>query len=211
MASTARRGPSSGRRRRAAAGDDRPGRAPAAGADPGGLDRCGLLLLWQLAALLAGDPRLLPTPAAVLHAIVAYTASGELPYHLGVTLLRVAASFVIAMAIGTAIGIAMGRAPLFDRIAQPWLVFFLNLPALVTIVLAYIWIGLVESAADLRGRAQQDPERRGHRARGRPRARPRPARDGRGVPGRPAADPAARRAAAALPLPRRRRPLRASP
>jgi NitT/TauT family transport system permease protein len=106
----------------------------------------GLVLLWYLGALLADDPRRLPTPGAVLHAIVLYTASGELPYHLSVTLLRVAASFVIAMAIGTAIGIAMGRAPLFDRIAHPWLVFFLNIPALVTIVLAYIWIGLVESA-----------------------------------------------------------------
>jgi NitT/TauT family transport system permease protein len=40
----------------------------------------------------------------------------------------------------------MGRAPLFDRIAHPWLVLLLNIPALVTIVLAYIWIGLVESA-----------------------------------------------------------------
>jgi NitT/TauT family transport system permease protein len=105
-----------------------------------------LVLLWHLGALIADDPRRLPTPGAVLHAIIEYTASGELPYHLGVTLLRVAASFVIAMAIGTAIGITMGRAPLFDRIAHPWLVFFLNIPALVTIVLAYIWIGLVESA-----------------------------------------------------------------
>jgi NitT/TauT family transport system permease protein len=106
----------------------------------------GLVLLWQLGALIADDPRRLPMPGAVLHAIIAYTASGELPYHMGVTMLRVAASFVIAMAIGTAIGIAMGRLPLFDRIAHPWLVFLLNIPALVTIVLAYIWIGLVESA-----------------------------------------------------------------
>jgi NitT/TauT family transport system permease protein len=105
-----------------------------------------LILLWQLGALIADDPRRLPTPGAVLHAIIAYTASGELPYHLSVTLLRVAASFVIAMAIGSAVGLAMGRLPLFDRIAHPWLVFLLNIPALVTIVLAYIWIGLVESA-----------------------------------------------------------------
>jgi NitT/TauT family transport system permease protein len=106
----------------------------------------GLILLWQLAALIADDPRRLPAPGAVLHAMIAYTATGELPYHLSITLLRVAASFVIAMAIGTAIGVAMGRAPLFDRFAHPWLVLLLNIPALVTIVLAYIWIGLVESA-----------------------------------------------------------------
>ena len=96
--------------------------------------------------LLADNPRRLPAPAAVLARWSSSRASGELLYHLGITLLRVAASFVIAMAIGTAIGIAMGRSPLFDRFAHPWLVFFLNVPALVTIVLAYIWIGLVEAA-----------------------------------------------------------------
>jgi NitT/TauT family transport system permease protein len=106
----------------------------------------GLLVVWQLAAWLADSPRRLPSPAAVLVAMAQLTASGELLYHLAVTLWRVAASFVIAMLIGTALGVAMGRAPLFDRLAHPWLVFFLNIPALVTIVLAYIWIGLVETA-----------------------------------------------------------------
>ena len=104
-----------------------------------------LLLFWQLATWLGDNPRRLPSPAAVLATMAALTASGELLYHLGVTLLRVAASFVIAMALGTVIGVAMGRAPLFDRVAHPWLVFFLNVPALVTIVLAYIWIVLVEA------------------------------------------------------------------
>ena len=73
--------------------------------------------------------------------------TGELPYHLGMTLLRVAASFVIAMTLGTAIGYLMGRSRLADDLLSAWLVFFLNLPALVVIILAYIWIGLDESAA----------------------------------------------------------------
>jgi NitT/TauT family transport system permease protein len=51
------------------------------------------------------------------------------------------------MSIGTALGILLGRSRLADSLGQPWLVFFLNLPALVTIVLAYIWIGLTEAAA----------------------------------------------------------------
>jgi NitT/TauT family transport system permease protein len=105
-----------------------------------------LLLLWQVAALLADNPSRLPAPAAVLVRVIEYTLTGELPYNLAITLLRVAASFVLAMAIGTAVGIAMGRIPMLDRVAHPWLVFLLNLPALVTIVLCYIWIGLVETA-----------------------------------------------------------------
>ena len=34
-----------------------------------------------------------------------------------------------------------------DRLADPWLVALLNLPALVIIVLAYVWAGLTETAA----------------------------------------------------------------
>ena len=110
------------------------------------LSIAALILAWEFAALYADAPRRLPSPAAVLAAIGQLAASGELFYQLGVTLARVAASFVLAMAIGTALGIAMGRSPGLDRFGHPWLVFFLNIPALVTIVLAYIWIGLTETA-----------------------------------------------------------------
>lgn len=105
-----------------------------------------LVLIWYLAAHIADDPRRLPTPMMVLVQIINETAKGHLPYHLSITLLRVAASFVVAMALGTAIGFAMGRLFWLDQIGHAWLVFFLNMPALVIIVLCYIWIGLVETA-----------------------------------------------------------------
>jgi NitT/TauT family transport system permease protein len=108
-----------------------------------------LLAIWQLAASQAANPRLMPAPLTVLAVLVDEVVAGELLYHLGVTLLRVAASFALAMSIGIAIGFAMGRSQLIDRLGNPWLLFFLNLPALVTIILAYIWIGLVEAAAIL--------------------------------------------------------------
>lgn len=41
----------------------------------------------------------------------------------------------------------MGRSKAVDRFCDPWLIVLLNLPALVVIVLAYIWIGLNEVAA----------------------------------------------------------------
>lgn len=105
-----------------------------------------LLAAWQAAAFLA-DPRLLPSPATVAAFVLRETASGELPFQLGITLLRVLAAFVVAMAIGSAIGIWLGRSPAADRLFDPWLILLLNLPALVVIVLAYIWLGLNEAAA----------------------------------------------------------------
>ena len=105
-----------------------------------------LLGLWSLAAL-AADTRLLPGPSRVWEAFLAAVESGALVYHVAVTLARVGASFLVAMAIGGAIGLALGRSPLANRLFDPWLVLFLNLPALVVIILCYVWFGLTETAA----------------------------------------------------------------
>lgn len=105
-----------------------------------------LLGLWQLGALLA-DPRKLPAPLTVLDVLMARIADGSLPYHVGVTLGRVAVAFAIAMLVGVAIGVTLGRRPKLDRFFDSWLVLFLNIPALVTIVLCYVWFGLIEAAA----------------------------------------------------------------
>ena len=104
--------------------------------------------LWWLGSLGLGS-RMLPDPLTVLAFIVSETASGELPYHLSVTLARVAAAFIISMAVGAATGLLMGRSRVADNFLQPWLVLLLNVPALIVIVLAYIWIGLTEVAAIL--------------------------------------------------------------
>mgnify|MGYP000253280434 CR=1 FL=1 len=70
----------------------------------------GLVVLWQVVAWIA-DSDVLPTPWAVCLSLFTHTLSGDLPYHLSITLARVAVSFVLAMAIGTAIGIAAGFNP----------------------------------------------------------------------------------------------------
>lgn len=105
-----------------------------------------LLLAWQAAAWFAGS-RLLPAPSSVASGIGEALLHGDMAHHLGATLARVAAAFAIAMTLGTSLGYAMGRSVRFDRVADPWLVLLLNLPALVVIVLAYVWFGLTEAAA----------------------------------------------------------------
>lgn len=93
------------------------------------------------------NARSLPTPAAVLQAFLVEWRSGELITHLSATLARVAAAFVIAMTIGSCIGILLGSRKWLNSIFDPWLVLLLNIPALVIIVLSYIWFGLNEVAA----------------------------------------------------------------
>jgi NitT/TauT family transport system permease protein len=101
---------------------------------------------WQIAAA-AVDSRLLPSASAVLVALIQECVHGPLLFHLGITLARVATAFIIAMVVGTAIGIVMGRSRTIDALFDSWLVLLLNLPALVIIVLAYVWFGLTEAAA----------------------------------------------------------------
>lgn len=107
----------------------------------------GLLLLWVVAATLTADPQILPQPWALVEPLGREIAAGTLLYHLGATLLRVLWAFALAMGIGVALGLAMGRSERINRWLDPWLVIFLNLPALVLIVLCYLWIGLNETAA----------------------------------------------------------------
>ena len=105
-----------------------------------------LLAVWHLASLSAGE-QMLPAPATVAGAVLAEARSGALFLHLAATLARVLVAFTLAMVLGTAIGLLMGRVRLADRLGDPWLVVLLNLPALVIIVLAYVWGGLTETAA----------------------------------------------------------------
>ena len=51
------------------------------------------------------------------------------------------------MFIGSAIGIVMGRKKTLDDYFDGWLILGLNVPALVTIILCFIWFGLNEVAA----------------------------------------------------------------
>lgn len=113
-----------------------------------GVSFIALLCVWQLASLTT-QADTLPAPHQVLTTLWAASVSGELPYHLAVTLLRVAASFVIAMAVGSVLGLLMGRLPRFDAATDGLLIIGLNTPALIVIILCYVWLGLTEAAAIL--------------------------------------------------------------
>lgn len=107
----------------------------------------GLGLLWTFGAWVAQDADILPTPIAVWQVIVSESQSGALWYHMANTLRRVALAFALAMGVGTALGILIGRSERLNMWCDPWVTVFLNLPALVIIVLCYLWIGLNEVAA----------------------------------------------------------------
>lgn len=105
------------------------------------------MMLWQVGSMIAADADTLPSPIAVLLSLIDHFQRGELLFDLSATLLRVLLSFSIAMVLGVTLGILMGRYKKWDAALDGVLIFALNLPALVTIILCYLWFGLGELAA----------------------------------------------------------------
>ncbi|WP_317961438.1 ABC transporter permease [Phaeobacter inhibens] len=79
--------------------------------------------------------------------MLAEAQSGELPRHMWATFRRVLLAFSLAMIFGIFIGLALGRSGGLNQWFGTWLIVLLNIPALVVIVLCYLWIGLNEVAA----------------------------------------------------------------
>ncbi|WEK05380.1 MAG: ABC transporter permease subunit [Candidatus Devosia phytovorans] len=90
--------------------------------------------------------RLFPTPIAVVQEFFQLATQGRLLTDLGKTLFRAGLAFILAMLIGTALGIALGRQSWLDRLFSGWLIVGLNLPAIVVAIVLYIWLGLTDLA-----------------------------------------------------------------
>ncbi len=107
-----------------------------------------LLTFWQLLANSLQLPAL-PPATKVFQQLAVVIQNGQLPYHLGITLARLLVSFSLSMVIGILIGIGLGRHHQLNQFFDQWLLILLNIPALVTIILCYLWFGLTETAAIL--------------------------------------------------------------
>ncbi|WP_299199439.1 ABC transporter permease subunit [uncultured Amphritea sp.] len=105
-----------------------------------------LFLVWQCAAVLMDNSNL-PSVLQVFASLRSHLFEGDMLHHLLVTLLRVLLSFTIAMLLGVFIGIMMGAFTRLNAAGDSILIIALNVPALVTIMLCYVWFGLVEAAA----------------------------------------------------------------
>ena len=104
-----------------------------------------LVICWQVLAMILAN-RLFPTPVTVAADLWAQLTHGKLLSDMSKTMSRVVISFSVAMTVGTALGIALGRIRWLDRLFSPWLVVGMNLPAVVVAIVLYIWLGLTERA-----------------------------------------------------------------
>lgn len=105
-----------------------------------------LAIIWQSLAWFINSADF-PSLFNVADSFVYHFSQGDMIANISVTLGRVLISFIIAMILGVVIGILMGCSDKVNELSDTLLIIALNIPALVTILLCYIWLGLVESAA----------------------------------------------------------------
>lgn len=91
--------------------------------------------------------RLLPGPLATLAFIGDEYHRGSLLLNLWATGRRVLIAFGVGMGVGVAFGAAMGLSRRLDRLLEGWLVAGLTIPRIVLFVVAYLLLGLSDSAA----------------------------------------------------------------
>lgn len=90
---------------------------------------------------------LLPGPGAVWGALCESAASGYLWDQLSVSLVRVAAGFALAVAIGVPLGLAVVLSPWADALIDPFVRLFSPIPGVAWVPLAILWFGLGDRAA----------------------------------------------------------------
>ena len=98
------------------------------------------LLLWQLAAMAAGSAVLLPSPWETAKALVALAGTGFFWKTTGMTLLRVAAGFLLGMAAGTALGVLTAASKAADAFLAPLRGVVKATPVTSFIILVLLWL-----------------------------------------------------------------------
>jgi NitT/TauT family transport system permease protein len=99
-----------------------------------------LLVVWQLAvSVFRIREYILPSPLVVLRAL----SGGEIPWagHLWITTLEIVAAFVVAGAVGVALGLAIAWSPVLATALVPFLVFVNTLPKVAVAPLFLLWLG----------------------------------------------------------------------
>ncbi|MDE6274248.1 MAG: ABC transporter permease [Clostridiales bacterium] len=108
--------------------------------------RLGLLALllgvWELITALEWvDPFIMSSPSRIGKTIASLYTDGTLFYHIGVTLLETIVGFILAVAIGCIVALALWWSDTLRKILEPYIVVLNALPKIALGPLIIIWCG----------------------------------------------------------------------
>ncbi|WP_342726439.1 ABC transporter permease [Bradyrhizobium sp. B097] len=111
----------------------------------------GVTLAWEIAGRThLVEPLLLPPPSEIVTTAIDLMRDGyrgtPLWQHLALSLARAFGAFAVATLIGVPLGLAMGTAPGFGAVLDPFVQFLRPLPKLALIPLVILWFGIGETS-----------------------------------------------------------------
>ncbi len=89
---------------------------------------------------------LLPGPTEIAKAFSVLLITGDLPRHLGISLLRVLEGFTLAVAAGLLLGIAIGLSRALDHATDLMIQLIKPIPPIAWIPLTILWFGIGEES-----------------------------------------------------------------
>lgn len=111
------------------------------------LSPLGLLIVWE--ALSRGgvlDPRFIPPPSVILRTLGAMTRSGELPYHVAVSVQRILLGFLLGAVPAVGLGLAMGLSRPTRAVLMPIVSAIYPIPKIAIYPLIIFYLGLGEAS-----------------------------------------------------------------
>lgn len=103
------------------------------------------LLLWQFLARNV-NPILMPTPTLIFGAFADLIQKGQLQKAFLVSLSDMGYGYLIAIAVGSILGVFMGRFRTVEKIVSPYVSFFMATPTVALVPIVIIWFGFSQSA-----------------------------------------------------------------
>ncbi len=111
------------------------------------LSPVGLLLVWELLSRTGVlDGRFVPPPSRIAQTVVSLTRTGELPYHVGVSVERILAGFVLGAVPAVALGLAMGLNLSVRAAVMPLVAALYPIPKIAVYPLIIFYVGIGDAS-----------------------------------------------------------------
>jgi sulfonate transport system permease protein len=106
-----------------------------------------IIAVWQVLSHLGYlNPVLLPPPSRIAQTFWELFKSGDLPRHIGISIIRVLEGFTIAAVLGLGLGIVIGLSRTMDRLTGLIIQVVKPIPPIAWIPLAILWFGIGEKS-----------------------------------------------------------------
>lgn len=111
------------------------------------LSPVGLLVVWELLSRTGAlDARFVPPPSLIAQTLLALMRTGELPYHVGVSVERILAGFVLGAIPAVALGLAMGLNRSIRAAVMPLVAALYPIPKIAVYPLIIFYVGIGDAS-----------------------------------------------------------------